>query len=97
MRDLLVSGARVMTSDDVADALLDYALELASHHATAVARFPALVDGQYVDTRMILGAGIPLTAVSADPGLPVSIDGAEFAAAQLRKRTSALRGRAMEQ
>ena len=97
MRDLLVSGTRVMTSDDVAEALLDYAVELTSHHATAVARFPAIVDGQHVETQMVLGAGIPLTSVSVDPVLPVDLDGADLAAAQIRNRIWTLQGRATAQ
>lgn len=90
MKDLLVSGARLMTTGAVADALLAYAVELTVHHGVAVARFPAVIEGQHVDTQMVIGTGVPLTAVSVDPVLPLDLDGADFAAARIRARTSAL-------
>lgn len=92
VKDLIVGNARVMVSDDVADALLDLALALGSRGQTDVATFPARVDGRDAETRMLVGAGLAMTVVGVDFDLPAEIEGADFAAWNLRRRLAVLAG-----
>jgi hypothetical protein len=90
VRDFLVNGARVLTTDDVADAVLEYAGALAGSGKAAVVRFPAVVEGQTGLTWMTVGAGAPVLAVQFDTEVPISLEGSEFAAHDIRRRTAHL-------
>lgn len=90
MQDLVVGGMRVMTTDGVANALLDLAATLASLREATIVEFPAIVEGRVAQVKMLLGAGIPLVAVPVEPELPLEVAGAEAAAWEIRQRTAAL-------
>jgi hypothetical protein len=90
MKDVLVNGSRMTTTDDVADALLHYTLQLTASHATEMVEFPALVDGRHSAVRMVVGAGVPLVTVTVELGLMPEIADSEFAAWEIRERTAQL-------
>jgi hypothetical protein len=90
MFDFLVNGTRVLTSDDVAHAVLEYTRALAERGQSAVVTFPAVVDGHHGETWMSVGAGMPMVAVRSDPELPLTLDGTEFAVWHIRRRTAEL-------
>lgn len=90
MFDFLVNGARVLTSDDVADAVLEYSRVLSERGRTALVTFPAIVDGHHGETWMSLGSGLQLVAVRSEPELPISLEGTEFAVWHIRRRTQEL-------
>jgi hypothetical protein len=90
MFDFLVNGARVLTTDDVADAVLEYSRLLSERGRTALVTFPAVVDGHTGETWMSIGAGLQLVAVRTDPELPLTIEGTDFAVWHLRRRAQEL-------
>lgn len=94
MFDFLVSGARVLTSDDVAHAVLEYSRVLAERGRTAIVTFPAIVDGHHGETWMSVGAALPIVAVRSEPELPITLEGTEFAVWHIRRRTAELDGEA---
>lgn len=96
MFDFLTAGVRVATTDDVADAILEYARVLASRGRSAMVTFPAIVDGQSGETWMMVGFGLPLVAVRSEPEVPVLLKGTEFAVWNIRRRTAELDGEASD-
>ena len=92
MFDIFVTGARLATSDDVAEALLEYVRVLADQGRTELVSFPALLDGQPAQAWLTLGAGMPLAAVRSEPQLPLSLEGEELAAWSIRRRAAVLAG-----
>jgi hypothetical protein len=91
MKDLVVNGVRAMVTDEVADALLDYAVALSQRGSVAVADFPALVEGAAVETQILVGAGLPLMAVRAEFALPADVPGTDEVAARFGQRARTLR------
>ena len=86
MRDFLVNGARILTEDAVADAIVDLSRELSNRGRVEVVTFPGIVEGSLATAWMSVGAGVPLLVVQADSDLPVSIAGAELAVWAIRRR-----------
>lgn len=93
MFDIFVTGARMATSDDVAEALLEYFRVLAEQGRTEMVSFPALIDGQTAQAWVTIGANIPMVAVRTEPELPLSLEGEELAAWSIRRRTAVVSGR----
>jgi hypothetical protein len=91
MKDLIGNGLRAMVPDDLADALLDYAVALYDRGSVGVVRVPALVGGNVSVLQLLLAPGTPIVAVSVDSQLAPEVDGAEEAAWELRHRTAILR------
>ncbi|WP_345802837.1 hypothetical protein AAIB33_07055 [Microbacterium sp. AZCO] len=89
MKDLLISGSRFLTTDDVADAILNYARALAQYGQSDIVRFPALVDGVAATSWLTLGpgSGSVLAAVSVADAPIGSLDGAREASEDIRTRT----------
>jgi hypothetical protein len=92
MFDIFVTGARMATTDDVAEALLEYFRVLSEQDRTEMVSFPALLDGQSCQAWVTLGAGIPLVAVRSEPELPFTLEGEELAAWSIRRRAAVLAG-----
>ncbi|MGP3534716.1 hypothetical protein ACTU3I_07965 [Microbacterium sp. RD1] len=93
MFDIFVTGARVATSDEVAEALLEYLRVLSEQDRTELVSFPALLDGQPGQAWVTLGKGVPLLAVKSEPELGLSLEGEEFAAWSIRRRAAAAAAR----
>ena len=94
MRDLLISGSRFLTTDEVADAVLHYAQVLAQYGRADVVRFPALVDGVQATSWLTLGPGLgaPLAAISVEDSPVASLDGATEATAEIQRRAEQIEG-----
>ncbi|GAA1860563.1 hypothetical protein GCM10009796_23610 [Microbacterium koreense] len=90
MKDVVIHGTRLLTTDEVADSLLDYARVLNEFHRADTVRFPAVVDGSPRDTALALGAHAPLVVIDAPEALPVRLRGAGEAAMDIRRRTAIL-------
>lgn len=86
MRDFLVNGARILTEDAVADAVVDLARELSNRGRVDVVTFPGIVEGSLSTTWMSVGAGLPLLVVQADSDLHMTIAGSELAVWAIRRR-----------
>lgn len=94
MKDLLISGSRFLTTDDVADAVLQYARVLSQYGRSDVVRFPALVDGVAATSWLTLGpgSGATLAAVSVEDSPIGSLAGAREATEEIQRRTEELEG-----
>lgn len=91
MKDILFDGHRILTTDNVADAVLDYARVLLEHDKTDIVRFPTLYDGSLSQCAILLGASGVLAVVDAFIDLPMVVDGADRACAEISRRADALR------
>ena len=89
MKDLLVSGSRFLTTDEVADAILHYAQVLAQYGRSDIVRFPALVDGFPANSWLALGpiSGSTLAAVEVIDSLIGTLEGASEASAEIHRRS----------
>lgn len=94
MKDLLISGSRFLTTDEVADAVLHYAQALAQYGRADIVRFPALVDGVAANSWLALGPGSG-TVIAAVEVLDSPIErlaGSHEASAEIQRRTEQLEG-----
>ncbi|TDN92646.1 hypothetical protein [Microbacterium sp. BK668] len=94
MKDLLFSGSRFLTTDEVADAVLHYAQVLAQYGRADVVRFPALVDGVAANSWLALGPGTG-SAIAAVEVLDSPIErlaGAHEASVEIQRRSERLEG-----
>lgn len=89
MRTLHYTGCELVTTDRVADALLDYLVTLPLNHPPERVRIPALRDGVAVVAELIVTAMSPLVATTSDER-DVALDGEDYAVDVLRHRASRL-------
>ena len=85
MKALLYAGHELLTTDDVADALLDYVETLPLNQAPERVVLPALRDGQPVVAELVLTAATPVV-VTTTPVRNTHLDGEEYAIAVLRNK-----------
>jgi hypothetical protein len=90
MKDILVDGHRILTSDEVADAVIDYALILAERGGADVVEFPSIHNGAQTRCALLLGGGA-IAVVEAPRELAAVLGGAERASAEIVRRADALR------
>ncbi|MFH8250137.1 hypothetical protein ACH3VR_07210 [Microbacterium sp. B2969] len=90
----MIGGSRFLTTDDVADAVLDYARALAQYGRSDIVRFPALVDGVAATSWLTLGpsSGSTLAAVSVSDAPIGTLEGANEASEEISRRTRTLEG-----
>jgi hypothetical protein len=90
MQSVQFSGAEPFVVDDgLADALLQYAWELARYRRHDLVRIPArAVSGALVTVGLLLGPAPVLSTRTAPEGEPIADDGATD---DLRRRTAVLR------
>jgi len=91
MKDLLIAGTRFLTTDEIADSLLEYSGLLSQYHSIDLVRFPAIVGGTSSQSSIALGAGSPLVVVDAPDVIPVRLAGAGEVAADIRRRSARYR------
>ncbi len=91
MKDILIEGQRILTTSDIADAVLDYARVLFDSHRTDIVTFPSMLDGVSSQCSLLLGGSAPLASVEVTIDLPVVVPGADDACAEIVRRTDALR------
>ena len=90
MKDILIEGHRILTTDDVADAVLVYAQRLMEVGATDIVEFPSIDDGALSVCRMLLGTGIPVAVLDATTSLASDVRGADLAYEEISRRAAAL-------
>lgn len=86
MKDLLINGTRFLTTDDIAEATLEYAGILSQYRRVDTVRFPAVVGGTTAQTAVAVGVGAHVVVIDAPDVIPVRLDGAGEAAADIRRR-----------
>lgn len=89
MRALNYAGCELVTSDAVADALLDYVVTLPVNRPPEPVTIPALQEGRPVTARFLVTAQTPLLVTSVErPEVP--LDGEDHAIDVLRHRAQRL-------
>jgi hypothetical protein len=91
MKDILIDGHRFLTSDDVADAVMDYARLLHLTGGTDVVEFAGIHEGEVSRCALLLGCSGSLAVVDAGVGLPSTLSGADTDYAEIARRADALR------
>jgi hypothetical protein len=91
MKALLYAGHELLTSDSVADALLDYVETLPLNQPPERVVIPALRDGIPVTAEVVLTAATPV-AITTTPLEDAHLDGEDYAVAVLRRKAERLAG-----
>ncbi len=90
MKDILIDGHRLLTTDAIADAVIDYAWQLYGAARSDVVTFPTLHDGEISRCSLLLTPATVVAVVDADV-LPPHLPGADDACAEIARRADALR------
>jgi len=91
MKALLYAGHELLTTDDVADALLDYVAVLPLHPPPERVVIPALRDGLPVTAEVVLTAATPV-AVTTTSIRDTPLEGDVYAVEVLRRKTERVAG-----
>lgn len=91
MKDILIDGHRLLTTDEIADAVLEYARLLHGSEATDVVEFPTLHDGELSHCSLLLSGNIAVAVLDAPAVLSPQLPGADGARAEIERRAAALR------
>lgn len=90
MKDILIEGHRLLTTDEIAEAVIDYARLLHDNARSDVVDFPALHDGELSHCSLLLTPATGLAIVDADV-LPPSLPGSQAAREEISRRADVLR------
>lgn len=91
MKALLYAGHELLTTDPVADALLDYVETLPLNQQPERVVIPALRDGHPVIAEVVLTAATPVAVTTTDLD-DMPLDGADYAVAVLRNKAERMAG-----
>ncbi|CAI9388414.1 hypothetical protein [Microbacterium sp. T2.11-28] len=91
MKDILIEGHRLLTSDAIADAVIAYATLLHGADQTDVVEFPTVHDGELSQCSLLLSGHVGVAVVDATDVLAPALPGADAAVAEILRRTEALR------
>lgn len=89
MRALLYAGCELVTTDDLADALLEYLVTLPLNQPPERVVLPALRDGRPVTAQLLLTATSPLVVTTVDAAQQ-PLDGEDYALQVLRRKARRL-------
>ena len=91
MKDILIEGHRILTTDEVADAVIAYARVLLETGTTDIVEFPSIHDGTPTLCALLLGGTGILAVVDAPTGIASALAGSELARDEIYRRANALR------
>ncbi|KZE88609.1 hypothetical protein [Microbacterium sp. TNHR37B] len=91
MKDILIDGQRLLTTDAVADAVIDYARVLHMAGEFDVVDFPGIHDGELSTCSLLLGTAGSLVVVNAQMELTFALPESDVACAEIARRADALR------
>lgn len=91
MKDILIEGHRILTTDDIADAVIAYARLLAARGSADVVEFPSIHDGAPALCSLLIGGASVMAIVDAPLALSAPVGGAEAARDEILRRADALR------
>ncbi|MFJ6653837.1 hypothetical protein ACIQLJ_13690 [Microbacterium sp. NPDC091313] len=90
MFDIFASGARIVTSDVLGDALLDHVRAVTDKGCTDVVEFPGVIGGRAGVASITVGPGIDFAAVHLQADITSDIQGDVLAASVIRRQTREL-------
>ncbi|AYF98473.1 hypothetical protein [Protaetiibacter intestinalis] len=91
MKALLYAGHELLTTDEVADALLDYVVTLPLNQPPERVVIPAVRAGSPVVAELVVTGCTPVAATTTDDP-DTSLEGEEYAVQVLRRKTERLAG-----
>lgn len=91
MKDILIEGHRILTTDEVADAVLSYARALLQHGSADIVEFPSMHEGSPTLCSLLIGGAGVMAVVDAPMALSVTVGGADLACDEITRRAEALR------
>ncbi|MBG0718807.1 hypothetical protein G3N18_12175 [Microbacterium sp. 2C] len=91
MKDILIEGHRILTTDDIADAVLAYARVLLEHGTADIVEFPSIHDGSPTLCSLLIGGSGVMAVVDAPVALSAPVGGADLALDEIMRRAEALR------
>jgi hypothetical protein len=91
MKDILIDGHRLLTTDRIADAVISYAMLLHGADETDVVDFPTVHDGELSHCSLLLSGHIAVAVVDAAAVLAPALPGADEASAEIERRAEVLR------
>lgn len=91
MKDILIEGHRILTTDDIADAVISYARALLERGGTDIVEFPSFHEGNPTLCSLLLGGSGTLAVVDAPLAMASPVGGADLAYDEITRRTNALR------
>jgi hypothetical protein len=91
MKDILFAGHRILTSNEIADAVIQYAAALVASAGADVVTFPAFNDGEPVECSLVIGCGAQIAAVTVPETYPSELRGADEACVAIDTQYAALR------
>ncbi len=91
MKDILIEGHRILTTDDIADAVLAYARALLTRGETDIIEFPSFHEGVPTLCSLLIGCSAVMAVVDAPMALSAPVGGADLAYDEITRRTNALR------
>ena len=87
MKSLLYAGHELLTTDEVADALLDYVVTLPLNQPPERLVIPAIRDGHSIVVEVVLTASTPIASATTEvPSAP--LDGELTALREMRRKTN---------
>jgi len=91
MKDILIDGHRLLTTDEIAEAVIGYAKLLHAAEGTDVVDFPTVHDGELSRCSLLLSGHVSVAVVDAGEVLSPSLPGADIALAEIERRAAVLR------
>ena len=91
MKDILIEGHRILTTDEIATAVIDYARALLERGAVDVIEFPSFHDGVPALCSLLLGCSGTLAIVDAPLAMSATVGGADLARDEITRKMNALR------
>lgn len=91
MKDILIEGHRILTTDEIADAVIGYARVLLERGDADIVEFPSLHDGSPTLCSLLLGGSSAIAVVDAPLALHTPVGGSELARDEIQRRADALR------
>ena len=91
MKDILIEGHRILTTDDIADAVLAYARVLLERGTADIVEFPSIHDGSPTLCSLLIGGSGVMAVVDAPVALSAPVGGADLALDEIMRRSEALR------
>lgn len=92
MFDVYLGNVRMITTDELADAILDFSRLLVERQQTEVITFPVYSDGLPTRAKVLTGYGTPVAAIERPDDLSPELDGAELAVWDIQRRAAVLIG-----
>lgn len=90
MKLISYDGVAAITTDEVADAILDLAVAIARFNRYEQVAVPVVVAGVREQLTLMLGPTIHVSSLTASTVAPVEIEGASETAEEIRQRAQAI-------